>query len=152
MIVSEIMKKEITTCSPQDDLATAARIMHEHHCGFVPVVDSQGTIAGVLTDRDVCLYAADKSRAMTRIGVKDVMSHPVFSCFPDENVKTTIKTMAKHHVRRLPVLDAHGRLQGVLSIDDVIQAPIQRGGPTAEEIVAALKGISAPRRIEAVPA
>ena len=152
MIVSEIMKKDVATCAPQDDLATAAEIMQRHHCGFVPVIDSHGVVAGVLTDRDVCLRAADKSRPMAHIGVREVMSHPVFSCVPDENPKVTIATMAKHHVRRLPVLDKQGHLQGVLSIDDVIQAPRRRGAPTAEEIVASLKGITAPRSIELVPA
>jgi len=148
MIVSEIMKKEIATCSPGDDVATAAKMMQEHRCGFIPVVDSRGTVAGVLTDRDVCLYAADRLRLMTHISVRDVMSHPVFSCFADENVKATIATMANLHVRRLPVLDKQGRLRGVLSIDDVIQAQYRLGAPTAEELVAALKGISAPRHVE----
>ena len=152
MIVNEIMKKKVATCGPQDDLATAARIMHERHCGFVPVVDSDGAVAGVLTDRDVCLHTAAKSRLMTHLRVQDVMSHPVFGCFADENVKTTITTMAKHRVRRLPVLDTRGHLQGVLSIDDVIQAPRGQGAPTAEDIVAALKDISAPRPIETVSA
>jgi len=152
MNVSEIMKRDVMTCGPQDDLATVGRIMHDHRCGFVPVVDSHGTVIGVLTDRDVCLHGADAARSLAHIGVKDVMSSPVFSCFADENVKTTMTTMAKHHVRRLPVLDKQGHLQGVLSIDDVIQAPRRRGAPTAEEIVAALKDIAAPRRIETVSA
>jgi CBS domain-containing protein len=152
VIVSEVMKTDVATCGPHDDLATAAEIMYRSHCGFVPVVDSRGTVAGVLTDRDVCLRAADKSRPMAQIGVKEVMSHPVFSCLRDENLKITIATMAKHHVRRLLVFDKQGHLHGVLSIDDVIQAPRRRGAPTAEEIVASLKGITAPRSLEFVPA
>ena len=75
-----------------------------------------------------------------------------FSCYPDENLKVVLATMANHHVRRLPVLDKQGHLQGVVSIDDIIQIPRHRGTPTAEEIVDALKGICAPRLIEAVPA
>jgi CBS-domain-containing membrane protein len=101
-----------------------------------------------VTDRDVCLIVGDKNRAMTHVSVQDAMSHPVFSCYTDENVKVTLATMAKRQVRRLPVLDKHGRLQGTLSIDDVVQAPSKRGSPTAEGIVAALRGITAPRPIE----
>ena len=150
MIVSDLMKTDVATCNPQDDLATAGKAMRDHHCGFVPVVDSRGMLAGVLTDRDVCLYATATPRTMTHLSVKDAMSHPVFSCCADENLKVTIATMATHHVRRLPVVDKEGHLRGVLSIDDVIQAPPQRGAPNAEEIVSALKGISAPRPVEAV--
>jgi CBS domain-containing protein len=148
MIVSEIMKRPPATCSTNDTVTDAARIMHEHRCGFVPVVDGRGSVIGVVTDRDVCLVVGDKNRAMTHVSVQDAMSHPVFSCYVDENVRTPLATMAKRQVRRLPVLDKHGRLQGILSIDDVLQAPSKRGSPTADEIVAALRGITAPRPIE----
>jgi CBS domain-containing protein len=150
MIVNELMKKPPATCTTNDSVTEAAKIMHEHKCGFVPVVDSRGSVVGVVTDRDVCLLVGDKNRAMTHISVQDAMSHPVFSCYADENVKVTLSTMARRHVRRLPVLDKHGHLQGVLSIDDIIQAPYRRGAPTATDILAALKSISAPRSIETV--
>jgi CBS domain-containing protein len=148
MLVNEIMRKPPATCATNDTITTAAKIMHEHHCGFVPVVDGHGIVIGVVTDRDVCLIVGDKNRAMTHVSVQDAMSHPVFSCYADENVKVTLATMAKRHVRRLPVLDKHGHLQGVLSIDDVIQAPQRRGSPTAEEIVSALRGITSPSPVE----
>ncbi len=148
MLVSEIMKRPPATCKTSDSVTEAAKIMHDHKCGFVPVVDPHGAVVGVVTDRDVCMIVGDKNRAMTHVSVQDAMSRPMFSCYGDENVKTTLATMAKRHVRRLPVLDKHGHLQGVLSIDDIIQAPPRRGSPSAEDIVSALKGICAPRPIE----
>lgn len=80
------------------------------------------------------------------------MSHPVFSCFPEDNLKVVLATMAKHRVRRLPVLDKVGSLQGVLSIDDIVRLPTRREVPTAEEIVAAMRSICSPRPVEAVTA
>jgi CBS domain-containing protein len=148
MLVNEIMKKPPATCAVNDTVTQAARIMHDHRCGFVPVVDSQGSVIGVITDRDVCLAVGDKKRAMAHVPVQDVMSHPAFSCFEDENLKVTLGTMARRHVRRLPVLDKHGHLQGIVSIDDVIQAPSKRGSPSAEEMLAALKGITVAKPIE----
>ena len=152
MIVSEIMRWRVATCARGDVLATAAKIMREHSCGFLPVVDNDGTVAGVLTDRDVCLAGADTSGSMAHATINDAMSHPVLGCFPHEDVKTAIAMMARHHVRRLVVLDPHGHLHGVVSIDDVIQAPHRLGAPTAEEIVAALKGISTTQPLETVSA
>lgn len=149
MTVEEIMKKDVATCTPNDDVATAGKIMKDRNCGFVPVVDSRGSMVGVVTDRDLCLaMTTELHRTAERIAVKDALSHPVFSCFPDENLKVVLATMTKHHVRRLPVIDKQGHLLGVLSIDDIVRAPRRRGGPTAEEIVEAFKGISAPKTIE----
>ena len=152
MVVKDIMNKTVATCRPESDLASAIETMRERECGFLPVVDSHGIVVGIVTDRDVCLAGGTKHRPLARVSVKETMSHPVFSCFPDENVKVVLATMAKHRVRRLPVLNKSGHLEGVLSIDDIVQAPRRRGGPTAEDIVAALKGIYTHRTIEAVPA
>jgi CBS domain-containing protein len=105
-------------------------------------------VIGVITDRDVCLAVGDKNRTMNRVSVQDVMSRPAFLCYQDENIKVALGTMARRHVKRLPVIDKRGHLQGILSIDDVIQAPSKRGSPSAEEMLAALKGITAPKPIE----
>ena len=152
MIVKEIMTTDVRTCAPENDLATAARIMWERDCGFVPVVDSRGTVGGVITDRDICRAVAAGHRTAEHIAVSAVMSHPVFACFPDENLKTVLVTMAKHRVRRLPVLDKTGHLRGVLSIDDVVRVPRRRGSPTSDDIVDALKAICAHRTVEVVMA
>jgi CBS domain-containing protein len=148
MTVKEIMKKDVATCTPIDTVAAAIKAMRDRNCGFVPVVDSHGVVVGVVTDRDLCFALATEERQAGRVGIKDAMSHPVFSCFADENLKVVLATMTKHHVRRLPVLDKSGHLHGVISIDDIVQAPHRRGAPTTEEIVDALKGIAAPRPIE----
>jgi CBS domain-containing protein len=152
MTVKDLMNTAVATCAPDSGLDSVVEIMREHDCGFLPVIDSHGIIVGVVTDRDVCLAGGTKHRSLARISVKETMSHPVFSCFPDENIKTVLVTMAKHRVRRLPVLNKSGHLLGVLSIDDIVHAPPRRGGPTAEDIVAALKGIYAHRTVQVVTA
>ena len=80
------------------------------------------------------------------VGVLSV--HAVAAEVFSDDDEEVLATMATHHVRRLPVLDKHRHLQGVLSIDDIVQVPRRRGTPTAEEIVDAFKGIGAPRAIE----
>ena len=148
MIVREIMTPDVRTCAPDNDLAAAAKTMWDRDCGFLPVVDRHGTVAGVITDRDICRAVATKHRTADHIAVSATMSHPAFACLAHENLKTVLVTMAKHHVRRLPVLDKNGHLEGVLSIDDVVRAPHRRGSPTSDEIVDALKGICERRTVE----
>jgi CBS domain-containing protein len=148
MTVKEVMNTAVATCAPDSDLTSAIETMRQHDCGFVPVVDSHGIVVGVVTDRDVCLAGTAKHRALARVSVKETMSHPVFSCFPDEDLKTVLATMAKHRVRRFPVLNTSGHLEGVLSFDDIVQASSRPGAPPAEEIVAALKSICVRRPVE----
>lgn len=76
----------------------------------------------------------------------------MLSCFSDENLTTVPVTMAKRRVRRLHVLNKSGRLEGVLSIDHIVQEPHRRGALTAEDIVVALKASYAHRTVEAVTA
>jgi len=147
MIVKEVMNTAVATCAPTSDLASVVAVMRERDCGFLPVVDRQGIVVGVVTDRDVCMAAGARPRPLARVSVAETMSHPVFSCFAGENVKTVLVTMAKHRVRRLPVLNKAGHLEGVLSVDDIVHAPPRRGAPTADDIVVALKAIYAPRAI-----
>lgn len=152
MIVKEVMNTAVATCAPDSDLNSVIEMMRAHDCGFLPVVDSHGIVVGVITDRDVCLVGTTTHHPLARVSVKATMSHPVFACFADENVKTVLVTMAKHRVRRLPVLTKSGHLEGVLSLDDIVQSPSRRGrrgAPTAEDIVAALKAIYARRVVEA---
>lgn len=149
MIVREIMKRDIGTCAPGQDLSAAIHVMQEQNCGFVPVVDARGKVAGVLTDRDICLaIGKEADRKPSRIAVSETMTRPVYSCLPDENVKVALATMAKHHVRRLPVVDQAGSVQGVLSIDDVVRIPRRRGAPTAGEIVEAMRAVVPPHPVE----
>jgi CBS domain-containing protein len=148
MTAKDIMTREFGACPPEAPLSTAIRIMADRECGFVPVIDMHGTLVGVVTDRDVCKAAHLTQRAVTHIAVSDTMSHPVYSCFVDDTLQAALVTMAKHKVRRLPVLDKKGHLQGVLSIDDIVHTSDRRGAPTSEDIVGALKAICAHRHVE----
>jgi CBS domain-containing protein len=152
MTVKELMKTTVATCAPDGDLGSVVDIMRKHDCGFLPVVDSHGIVTGVVTDRDVCMAGGTRHRPLARVSVKETMSHPVFACNADENVKALLATMAKHRVRRLPVLNKSGHLEGVLSIDDVVQAPHRRGAPTAVDISSAMKAIYAHRAVEVITA
>ena len=151
MLVKEIMNKDVATCTPPEDLASASRVMQEYNCGFVPVVDNQGKVAGVVTDRDICLaVGSNKIRAVGTIPLTETMSHPVYTCNPNENIKVALAIMAKHRVRRLPVVDENGHLEGILSVDDVVRMPHVRGMPTSNDIVEALRGVIPTRTIPAV--
>jgi CBS domain-containing protein len=142
MTAKEIMTKDVATCTPHDDILHAMTLMRDHRCGFLPVVDDQGIVVGVVTDRDLCIALLRRDRAPERVPVTDAMSHPAFGCFPDENLKVLLGRMGNHHVRRMVVFDRVGRLEGVVSMDDIARVPRHHGTPSAEEIADALKIIA----------
>lgn len=119
MKVEKLMSTNIKTCSPHQTLADAAEIMWKHDCGCVPVVDANGRVAGMLTDRDICMSAYLKGTLLHTIPIQEAMSQHVLSCRPNDSIETAEALMRRAQVRRLPVSDASGRLLGVLSLNDI---------------------------------
>lgn len=145
MRVRDVMSTPPVTCQPGTDLAAVTKLMWDRDCGFVPVVDAAGHLAGVLTDRDICVAAATRRLQPERIPASDVMHAPVHSCLSTDALDAVLATMSTHQLRRLPVLDASGQLQGVVSMNDVARVAGTRGAPSASAIVSAMAAICARR-------
>jgi CBS domain-containing protein len=144
MKVELLMTKDPRTCSADDALATAARLMWERDCGCVPVVAGAGShqVVGVVTDRDVCMAAYTQGRPLWEIPVRAAMSSEVWTCHPDDTLKDALRIMRHRRVRRLPVVDGQGHLLGLLSLTDValaagdaaaVQAARRRGAKAGAE-------------------
>lgn len=147
MTVREVFTKDAATCTPHVDLEHVIQLMIERDCGFVPVIDPDGSIAGVVTDRDICLALAAHRRPPARVTAEEAMKYPAYSCLVDDDVAAALQTMRDRHVRRLPVLNRAGRLQGVVSMNDIVLATTRKGAPAAEDIVAAMRVICSHRTI-----
>jgi CBS domain-containing protein len=119
MDIESIMKRDAKACSVNDTLNRAAQLMWENACGCVPVVDDAGKPIGFITDRDICMAAYTQGRPLQTISVGTSMARKVISCRTDDDVNVAIKLMSDHGVRRLPVVDEHARLQGIISLDDL---------------------------------
>ncbi len=119
MLVGELMTREVRTCRPEDSLKTAARLLWEEEIGFLPVVDAGGHLAGVITDRDICMAAYTSGRPLADLPVGRCMTRVVFAIRPERTVADAELLMCSKHVHRLPVVDEAGRVVGVLSLDDL---------------------------------
>lgn len=122
MKISEICTRGIRSCYPDTDLAAAAAAMWDCDCGAVPVLDDSGKLVGIITDRDICIAVATRRRLASDIPVKEVMSGNVMSCRLEDSAKDALRIMREAQVRRLPILDAEGRLKGMVSVNDIILA------------------------------
>ena len=151
MIVSEIMTTDVSVTPPAANLDTAIHLMMERECGFLPVVDTRSRLVGVVTDRDICFAIASHRRTPAHILVEEAMKHPVVTCSSDDLVSSALKTMRQHRIRRLPVLNKLGHMQGVLSMDDVVASRDRNGAPASEEILSALHATYPRRSLQLAP-
>jgi len=117
--VQELMSSPAVSCQLSDSLNRAAQIMWDHDCGCVPVVDPLNHVVGIVTDRDVCMGAYTQGRALFDIAVSSVCTRELHTIGPHDSLDHAQAVMAKHQVRRLPVVSADGQLVGVLSLSDL---------------------------------
>jgi CBS domain-containing protein len=145
--VRKLMRENPTTCAPGDSLNRAAQIMWEHDCGAVPVLGPDGSIAGIVTDRDICMAAYLRGESLATMNVESAMSRVVYTCSPDDSLGHAARSMAHNKVRRLPVVE-NGKLVGLLTLADIARELRHGGGNRVRACVAlahVLASISAPR-------
>jgi len=121
---------ELATVHPEASVLEAARLMNERRIGSLAVVDGEGMLIGMFTERDVLtrIVAEEKAPADTRVG--DVMTKPVMACPPSATCDQMRAIMRGKRIRHLPIID-DGHLLGMISIGDLNQADTK----TLEETV-----------------
>lgn len=139
MDIGSVMQRNVVTTSPKEDLATAARLMREKHVGYLVVAEADAgrsglSPVGVVTDRDlvISVIAAEADPRSLRVG--DVMSRNPVTLPDTATLGKALSEMRRIGVRRLPVINAMGRLEGVVSMDDIIDLLARELGEVAGSI------------------
>jgi CBS domain-containing protein len=145
-LVKEVMSHPAVTCLPTDTMDTPARLMWQYDCGAIAVVNNDGRLTGMVTDRDLCMAAYTQGRPMQTIPVATAMAeHPIVVRSTD-TIETAQDLMRDHQIRRLAVLDDAGRPLGVVSLNDLARlAARARDEETDREITRTLAAICQPR-------
>jgi CBS domain-containing protein len=144
MQVKNLMTREPRTCTRATNLAEAAESMLDADCGILPVVDDDGRLVGVVTDRDMYIALATRNKLASQVTVGQVTRGETFTCGPDDDVQAALATMKQHHVRRLPVEGIGGTVAGIISMNDILLAAGKKGLGNAK-IVDTFQGICAHR-------
>jgi CBS domain-containing protein len=126
MRVRDVMTWPAATIGKDDSVHLAARRMLAAEVGALPVTDGD-QLVGMITDRDITVRVTAESRDPERTRVAEVMTPRVVTCRDDLPVGDAARTMVHNGVRRLAVLDAAGRLIGVVSVDDLAVAAADEG-------------------------
>lgn len=114
----EVMNPSVITVSKDEDIHEAIRMMVLNNITGLPATNEDGTIAGVITEKDVLalLYnVEDKPGA-----VKDFMTAEVVCVDQEDDLDKVVETLQANYFRRVPVLDK-GRLVGIISRRDIIK-------------------------------
>jgi CBS domain-containing protein len=131
--VRDVMTPGVRSVSPSQSLAEAAEVMKSEDVGSVPVVE-EGRLAGIVTDRDIVIRAVADRRDPQTVKVDEVASRDLVTVEPEQDLDEALALMARHQVRRLPVVE-RGQLVGMLAQADVaLEAKEKKVGETIEQI------------------
>jgi len=141
--VKELMTRAARACRPSDTLDDAVGAMLAADCGSLPVVAAKGRgdVVGVITDRDVCVAAHRLGKKLAEIQVQEAMSRGVITCGTEDDVTMAGEAMRRAKVRRLPVVDFEGRLQGMLTLGQLTRASGSGKGLDPERLTATFRSI-----------
>ena len=101
MKIADLMTAEVQSCAVDDTLNAAANVMWEHDCGIVPVVDADGRLVGVVTDRDVCMAAFFHGSTLADLPVSQVMARDLHTLPPEASIHDALELMREMQVRPL---------------------------------------------------
>lgn len=117
--VHEAMRKRVHTVTPDDTLAGAAQVMWERDVGCLPVIDLDGRVIAMITDRDISMAAFVQWKHLNETSVESAMSKAIHVCSPDDTLTLVTELMRDKQVRRIPVVDGECKLVGVVTLGDI---------------------------------
>jgi len=124
--IKDVMSSDPCTIDADKSVAYAAKMMRDEDVGLAPIVEGDKLI-GMLTDRDIAIRVVAEGKDPDQVTVREVASKQVVTIDPQQDLDEALRIMAKHQVRRLPVVEEDGRLVGV-----VAQADVAREGDDKE--------------------
>src|SRR4051812_15998644 len=116
MKIRDIMTTEVKSASLEDTLDRIAAIMRDENVGAVPILDEEGDLCGLITDRDIVLRCVAEGKDPKGLSAEDVITEDLQTISPEADVEEGARIMARHQVRRLPVCDDNGQLLGLVSL------------------------------------
>jgi CBS domain-containing protein len=132
--IGDVMTTRPRCVSPDTPISQVAELMESEDIGSVPVLEGE-QLAGMITDRDIVIRAIAHGKDPRGMPVREVSTRDVVTVGPDHDLSDALQLMARHQIRRLPVVDKENRLVGIVSQADVaFEAKEKAVGEMVEEI------------------
>jgi CBS domain-containing protein len=118
MLVKDIMSHDVEFVTNENTLQEAAEKMKDLDVGELPIIVGNEAV-GVITDRDIVIRGVAHGLVPNVATVVDAMTEGIIACKEDDTIEEVARTMGSKKVRRLPVMDADGKLSGMVSLGDL---------------------------------
>ena len=124
---------DIWSVEAEEPVLAAIQIMADRHVGALPVL-RDGQLVGVVSERDYARKVILLGRSSAETEVWQIMSSPVVTVDPDDEVRHCMQIMTDRRFRHLPVVDEAGAMVGLVSIGDLVRAVIEEQQETIEQL------------------
>ena len=132
--IRDLMTANPCSVDVEKSVAYAAKMMRDEDVGLAPIVEGD-RLVGTLTDRDIAIRVVAEGKDPEQTTVREVASTNVVTIDPQQDLDEALRLMAKHQVRRLPVVEEDGRLVGVVAQADVArEGDDKQTGQVVQEI------------------
>jgi CBS domain-containing protein len=131
--------RDVMTTNPKSlesgsSVMEAARLMRDEDAGIIPIVEGD-KLVGTVTDRDIAIRVVAEGRSPESTTVGEIASRELVTIDPQQNLDEALRLMARHQVRRLPVVEEDGKLVGIVAQKDVaLHASDEQTGDVVEDI------------------
>jgi CBS domain-containing protein len=143
----DLMSRDVITVYPEDRVGYAARLMRDYDFGSLPVVDREGHLIGIITDRDISMRLVANEADTHNTVVADGMTDGAFACHAEDSVRECMRQMSRHRIRRLPIINDWGQVVGIVSQGDLARhAGYHPGRGERRAMADVVCAVSEPRR------
>lgn len=118
---NDVMTKNPVSCLTSDSVMKVAQLMGRDNIGSLLVIEDENSqrLVGIVTDRDLALKVLSEGRDARSTKVESVMTRKVVSCHPDDDLQKALDAMARHQLRRMPVVDDDNKVLGIIAQADI---------------------------------
>jgi CBS domain-containing protein len=132
--IRDVMTKSPRSLESGATVMEAARLMRDEDAGIIPVVEGE-KLVGTVTDRDIAIRVVAEGKSAETITVGEIASRELVTIDPQQDLDEALRLMARHQVRRLPVVEEDGRLVGIVAQADIARnASDEKTGDLVEDI------------------
>jgi len=123
MPIGRVCIHEVVTATRDTTITQAAKLMRQHHVGDVVVLEGHSSRkpVGIITDRDLVISVLAPQLDANVFTVGDLLTRELVTARDSQGIYETVQQMRTRGIRRMPIVNAHGDLVGIVSVDDLVQ-------------------------------